>query len=314
MDRRLVGGLVLAVAVIAALAGNARTKQVAGDVVRGPLPDPPAVGDCVLEPLPESVLNAFNGSEEVADHLTVRMAPCTGARYGEVVAVVAAGLDYSVPTGGDIWSDPNSPANTCSAAAGTYLGAEAGDYLHRWSPATAMTLGAVGPDPVLAHAGQRWLACLVVGLGEPDGAVRTTHRYSRTLRDALSSLRLPPELAQCAPALPAMGASVEMIPCGRPHSAELFGTAWSDRPDDAERVRLTGECTDFVRKLAGTADPTAGGRLRVRVTSVELPPDSSDTSPDAVGPMYYYCGVEAVAGHVLTGPLLGLGIGPLPVR
>lgn len=304
----------LAVAVIAALAGNARTKQVAGDAVRGPLPPPPAVGDCVLEPLPESVLNAFSGPGEVDDHLTARIAPCSGGRYGEVVAVVAAGLDYSAPTRGDVWTDQNSPANTCSAAAETYLGDEAVDYLHGWSPATAMALGGVAPDPVLARAGQRWLACVVVGIGEPEGALRQTQRYSRTLRNALSSLRLPPELAQCAPALPAMGASVETVSCGRPHTAELFGTAASDRPDDAEQVRLTGECGDFVRKLSGTGDPTAGGRLRVRVTSVQLPPDSADTGPDAVGPVYYYCGVEAVAGHVLTGPLLGLGIGPLPVR
>ena len=39
----------LAVAVVAAFAGNARTKDVAGEAVRGLVPGPPSVGDCLLE-------------------------------------------------------------------------------------------------------------------------------------------------------------------------------------------------------------------------------------------------------------------------
>jgi hypothetical protein len=314
VDRRLGGVLVLVLALVATLAGNARTKQLAGDPVRGPLPDPPAVGDCVLEPLSQQVLNAFGSTQPARDYPTPRTAPCTGTRYGEIVAVLAAGLDYVAPATGDAWSDTNSPANRCSSAAEMYLGVRDVDHPSaRWSPTAAIAVGAVGPGPVLSGAGQRWLACVVLAFGD-SAASENTKRFTGTLRAALASLRLPPQLAQCVPVLPDPSAWEESIPCARPHRAELLGFAWSDQPDDVVKRRLTGECPELASKLTGLADPSGHGRLRVRVTSVQLPPDASGTDPDGVGPVNYYCGIEATGGHVLTGPLLGLGEGPLPIH
>ena len=315
MDRRWGGVLVLVVAIVAALAGNARTKLVAGHGLTEQLPDPPAVGDCVLEALSESVLNAFDRTVEIRDFPSARISPCTGSRYGEVVAVLDTGLDYTAPSDGDVWGDPKSPANRCSSAVELYLGVPAADdRSSRWSPTASVAVAGLGPGPVLTDAGQRWVACVVVSLAESANDPRGTQRFTGTLQDALETLRLPPQLAQCAPSLPdpTLG-SVSMIPCDRPHSAELLGFAWSDRPDNATKSRLAHECPELIGMLTGLADPTAHGRLRVRATSMQLPPDASDTDPDAVGPVYYYCGVEATSGLLLTGPMLGLDNGPLPI-
>ena len=305
----------LAVAVIAALAGNARTKQVSGDPVRGSLPNPPAVGDCVLEPMPAASFNgSFNGPEGAVEPPAADTAPCTGERYGEVIAVIPDGLDYVAPADGDVWGDQRSPDRQCSAAADVYLGIDGDAYgPGRWFPMTSVEMARIGPGPVLAGAGQRWLAC-TLGASSMSNGTPSARPYSLTLRHALSSLQLPPEVAECAPALPGPTGSVEVFSCERPHVAEVLGFASSDRPNAAVKRRLTSECPGLIRSLTRLADPAADSRLQISVSSVQLPPDSSDSDRDAVGPVYYYCGVEATGGHLLTGPLLGLGGGPLPIR
>ena len=61
MDRRWGGLVILAVAVLIAFAGTGHVTSVAGTAVAGPVPDPPAVGDCLLE---QGAANPFDDSAD----------------------------------------------------------------------------------------------------------------------------------------------------------------------------------------------------------------------------------------------------------
>ena len=125
MDRRLVGGLVLVVAVIAALAGNARTKQVNGGPVRGPVAGAPLVGDCLLQPASSysgTVDGDIAASDDVAIYPSPPFGPCPTRRYGEVAAVIPDGLDYPSPAGMDTLTDPMAPQEFCWRATDDYVG------------------------------------------------------------------------------------------------------------------------------------------------------------------------------------------------
>src|SRR6478609_5495260 len=149
VDRRLVGGLVLVMALVAALVGNARPTHVDGDAVPAAVPGPPSVGECVLGPLRTTAAGApaVLTSGTGLSYAHVRTGPCAMARFGEVVGVLPDGLDYRAPVGADPADDPASPEQQCTARLVDYLGTadDAADP-RRWWPSPWAQVGLSAPS------------------------------------------------------------------------------------------------------------------------------------------------------------------------
>jgi hypothetical protein len=314
MDRRWGGALVLAVAIIAALVGNARTKQVSGAPVSAPVPDPPSVGDCLLE---SPGANAWgpvdygsNDDGQDSRYPELGLGACRDRRFGEIVGLVPDGLDRTMDTG-DPWSDPNSPLQDCYSDLSSYVGASdtAADPV-QWSPIPSTGLILVGPSAVQRAAGQRWLACVASGVNAATGQGAS---YRGSVRDVYRTLRFPPELAQCVDQVPSTAGNT-LVDCHQRHAAEMLGILFSDRPLSIDAAALARECTELARSMTGLKDITAGGRLRVGSIPTDLPPDSGAADPASSSPQQWFCVLTPTKGRALTGPLLGLGDGPVPVR
>ena len=306
--------LVLVVAVIAALVGNARTKQLAGSPVLAVIPGPPEVGACVLNPTDwNSRLPAGEPSVAVDGtvYLSVATGSCRPARYGEVAGVIADGLDYEPPATGDRSDDPNSPDRRCSDLVDEYVGNTGSVTASAtWYPAPSVGPMLLGPSALQQRFGARWLACVAVGYaGSASGT-----RYTGSVRDVMHTLRFPSALAQCLDAAPA-AATVATVDCRDPHPAELMASFYTDDPHAADRATLAKSCPAIAASLTGLSDPTAGGRLRVSTVTNNLPVygDNGDMNPEHMVDVESFCLIEATGGRVLTGPLLGLGNGELPL-
>jgi len=315
VDRRWGGVLVLVVAVVAALAGNARIKDIAGQALRGPVPGPPSVGDCLLEPPGTALWGTFAGDQgsgyalgDDAGYPSLRTGECAARRFGEVAGVVMDGPDRRL-TYQQAWGDASSAQSRCSDMVDAYLGAtRSSSAAPEWGPAPYATLVLVGPSDVQRADGQHWLGCVAAAVEAPG--VSTS--YTGTVRGMMRTLRFPPELAVCLEVQPST-AGVTQVGCGQQHKVELLAIGYSDdsrpaHPDDAER-----SCVALATSMTGLADPTAAGRLRVRAVGVPLPPDPNSADTSTANPTQWYCTIEPKGNHVLTGPLLGLGDGPLPL-
>jgi hypothetical protein len=316
VDRRWGGALVLVVAVIAALAGNARTKHLAGDAERGPVPGPPHVGDCLLESPGSVRWGTFDGDQSSADppggmaaYPSLRLGDCATRRFGEVAGVVADGSDRR-RTYQEAWGDPTSPESTCSALIDAYLGTpQVSAAPPTWSPAPYTALVLVGPSDLQRADGQHWLGCVAAGV---DGTGNPA-AYTGSVRGTLRSLRFPSQLAECLERQPST-AGVTAVGCDRPHKAELLAIGYSDAKRAVDTDDADLGCADLARSMTGLADPAAVGWLRVRTLAVQLPPDPNTADSSTANPTQWYCTIEPVGDHVLTGPVLGLGDGPPPVR
>jgi len=120
----VIGSAVLLVAVMAGL----RPHLVTGVAQAAPVPGPPAVGECVVDPLPAPkfgvvapVTAASGGTVPV--YPSQQIQPCTGARYGEITAVIAAPKPTVVrgdDADGRFLDDPNK--DSCFDPAQQYLG------------------------------------------------------------------------------------------------------------------------------------------------------------------------------------------------
>jgi len=105
----VIGVAVVLVAVVAGL----RPHLVTGSAQAVPVPGPPAVGDCVLDPLGPpaefNVIAASGGTVPVYPAQQIR--PCTGTRYGEITAVIPVPRPTVVKVGergGRYLDDPNN--------------------------------------------------------------------------------------------------------------------------------------------------------------------------------------------------------------
>jgi hypothetical protein len=281
--------------------------RVTGMPVRAPIAAPPAVGDCVLEAVDTG---AFGGLDEAGKHVDyphVLTATCPGARYAEVTAVVADGLAYRTPADGDVWADEHSPDRRCAAAADDYLGRATGSATPRWIPAVEIATGIIGPSVQAKHLGASWLAC-VVGSADRGSVGKGQTSYSGTLLQSMQTLRFPSQLGRCLTDLPTADSGFALVDCATSHRAEMLAWAQADPPTGAIVESMTTECPPLAGRLIGTDVAALGGRLDIKVVAVPL----ADTDAGQVTDLF--CVAAPPAGHVLTGPLLGLGERPLPIR
>ena len=324
MERRLVGALVLVLAVVAALAGNGRTKELAGTPERGPVPGPPKVGECVVERLEDRTFAVDTGGtggdfsgisdgSEGGSYLSTPTAvtrSCSDRRYGEVVAVIADGMDYLPPEQFTDEPDPDDPWMRCDAAVQGFLDAAPIDD-REWVPSASPSGALFGPSALQLALGQRWLGCAVMAY-----TASGEETYVGSLAGSMRTLTIPPDFAVCLETVPQPnGIGGEVTACDNPHQAEQFGAVYRDREVAADGRQLAASCPDLASALTRMPDPTAGGRLHIEVNEMRMLAydEAGDPLTDASA-ITYACLLVANRDAKLTGPLLGLAEAPLPIR
>lgn len=87
--------LICLVLVMTAVVANLGTHLVAGTGQAAPIPGPPAVGDCITDPIEPSWSESRSQSDQPGTtpstygYLAMNVSSCTGNRFGEVVSVIA---------------------------------------------------------------------------------------------------------------------------------------------------------------------------------------------------------------------------------
>jgi hypothetical protein len=296
MGRRLTGVAVLVLAIVAAVVvGGFHTKQVRGAPTTAPPPDPPAAGACLGN-------LAGYGYPFYASEV-----PCDRAHVGEVVEVMPAGALARATSTADSTNDDRDPSIACQQSVIRYLGVADGST---WLPSAPVAAYLIEPDPIAAQLGSDWLLCAagVEGADVGQGA------YNGTLRDAMRTGRFPPSFAVCPVSLEHTSSSQT---CTAEHSVEAFGVTTVG--DTGQLPELTASCATLVTSMTGLADPTAGGRLTValapQVSIVATQPAgrAAGTQTVNVSADIYVCLVHTTGSEQLTGPLLGLHGGRLPL-
>ena len=304
--------LVLVVAITALVIAQVAHPPLPGRATRGPVPGPPAVGDCLLDP---DGLSQGQTAEPAATYPWLRTGPCAGRRFGEVAAVLT---DYDlapapVPSkggvggdGGDVRvSDPYR--RPCWAAVNAWLGLPAPGgvaVVDRWAPDPLLAdVVLSGPSRVQRAAGQDWVACIAAGkdwAGARSGiSSHETAAYDTTARGTFDPGPPLPMFASCY-LHTQNSADWELVVCTTPHPVEVLESMVSDHPVTDQDRR---GCQAVARQLTAMPDPTAGGKLRTVVDDARAPD----------GQHFLACLMVTVGAARLTGPLLGLRDGPVPV-
>lgn len=305
---RGVGALVLLTAVVLVLATSALLNPgLAGQPAAAPLPAPPAVGSClVLTP-------------DRADAV-----PCDQEHHAEVVRTWPAGtLPPGVATFAAIAAYPFGGGGRVGTA-------DCEDEQQAWvqgadvpgsqfwvvsSPVVDSQL--LAAPPAQRTASQGWVACIVVA---PDRQLLTGSLRAGTPTPPVS------RLGSCVQEATNAWGPVTLT-CDQPHRTEILasfriGSVFDDQGHYigfANDATLSASCTALVAAVARTDDPTFGGRLEVRAES--LFPASIwevDATDPAGMPVHTYiplpqCAVELVGDGTLSGTVVGLGDGPLPL-
>ena len=223
MTHRQQGLVVLGLAVVlVAVVAGLRPNLVTGSAQAVPVPGPPVVGDCVLDPLgpPEEfdVTAASGGTVPVYPAQQIR--PCTGTRYGEIAAVIPAPKPTVVKlgeTGGRYLDDPNQ--DSCFPAVMQYVGMTTQPILRFWQTFLQITIALSRPFPRQQAAGQRWAACIVTL--SPSDPLSPTPRYGSSIRNALHTGRQRDQLGNCTAAL-GWNSGITSSSCSRPHALEIL--------------------------------------------------------------------------------------------
>ena len=314
VNRRWIGLMVLFV-VILGVSATARVahRQVAGTGQIGPIPGPPSIGDCLLEPV------GRRSRAVQTEHAAVATGPGEGRRYGEVVSVISAAqvqpFRQDINDGSVV--DPN--LDICENTTVLFLGLGAGpghpanpavpghpiNVFTYWSPVLLTSFFyAAGPSALQTSMGQRWLACISY---VPDATTQTSVPYDRSARGTFTTGTPPTVYAACLETADA--AMLSIINCSLPHAAEIFGYRFAEAA--TPRPALDATCTAMIKKFTGMSDPSAGGRLTAK--TVAAGGSANPASIDATAGGAISCLVTAPTGHHLNGPLMNLGNKPLPL-
>lgn len=307
------GGLLVIglVVILVAVTTGLRAHVVAGVGRSAPVPGPPAVGDCVLDPLvPGSPLEladvtATSGGT-VPRYPTQQIHSCTGTRYGEVVAVLPSPSPVLVKVddaGGRYLDDSN--ADGCMTTASHYVGMTTPPVLHFWQVYLAFTTTLSRPSERQESAGQQWAACIVA----PQYFSPALEQYPGSIRDAAHTGSQRNRLGNCVASADVNG---ENGPddCGRPHARQFFAFG-STGAEVVDRTEIESTCRQLVGQVTAIPDLTAGGALSL---VVQIQDDNGTAIDTAEVPTHsdMSCGVAAVGTRSLTSSLLAWGDRPLP--
>ncbi len=297
------GIALLVLAVVGAIVLGARhQKLVAGSATPASLTEAPKVGDCVLEPLPD-----WQQPPEMSE-----VAPCGQRKFGEVVAVMPGSLNnYLASMNTDRGDDPVTPEGTCVRVGSAFLGlpstaADPRTHPTTWYPSPSIGMQVVQPNALARRFGADWTACVVRIF---SNSTSSGPSYTGTLAAVNTTFGYPPEAATCWRTM--QKREWPPVSCRTPHAVEEFGSVGDLDPTMTSASSLHGSCLQLVSRMTGKVDPTAGGVLLIRVVlSGSYLSDQNST----VTLVNYSCLVEVRPGEQLTGPLLNLEDGPIPLR
>ncbi len=313
VDRRAVGLTVLALALLAALVvPGFASRSVAGRATTVPVPAPPQVGDCVLDPIGPAVSDATNNTWVLP---SPRYGRCDVSHTAEVIEVAA-----NVPT---VTTDPNTgqPVMTtqfdpvmgmCGRTLAGYIGMDGvtsrGGF-EGWFPSFMVTTSVIGPRPWQRADGQHWAACVVLAADEHGLTVPTT----TVVRGALPTGTIGAQFGLCQSVV---GNVSSVVPCGEPHSTEWFGNAsWA--AGDADPGITAAGCRRLVAAAtlipAATIDRSLTIRVKVEYTNRSGDVVEHGATADEIKWTQASCEATATNGRSLEGSLLGLGTRPIPL-
>ncbi|MTD12805.1 hypothetical protein GIS00_02450 [Nakamurella sp. YIM 132087] len=291
MRRQLVGALVLILACCAVLAGGALLgRDLPGRPSIGPIPGPPAVGDCLT-----TVVRAHDALADAVGRVPMYRSdvaePCSGRRVGEVVAVLTdpepvrtVSVQYPGQGIGQALEDPNE--RTCSAAAAEYLGLPPDEGMWEAETSVISAVQVIGPSAVQAASGQSWAACVLQNAAAGDAA----SGFAGSVQGALSRFPALPDLLICEP-----------MPCDGPHRQEYLADANFTAP--AVLAEVQASCESYARERTGLAElPEIDGLTVVLITDPDQLAKASRARPALVT-----CALHANSERLLTGSLLGVG-------
>lgn len=305
----LVGLVLLAALIVPAAAG----RSIAGSAVAVPLAGPPAVGNCLttaqpsVDDLQDLSAQFSSGPSGPLRYRSVPLSPCTGARYGEVVDVLAdpgkIAASQDAGTGRTSMSDPNSFG--CSTAVARYTGSARSRFSY-WRVALAAIPVLVGPDERALRAGQHWAACLLVTPTATGSTAELAGSPVTVLTDGTGG----DQLGSCQNG-PAPAPTPSAGSCAFPHRTEILGQAYGPALAGVTRSELTRTCNQLVADLTGKPDITVTGALRV-AAPVFADGDARDYGKPTTATSIALCAVSAADEATLGGSLLGLGQRPIP--
>jgi len=317
----LIGLVLLAAAVIP----NLRSRTVAGTAQAVPVPGPPAVGDCVTDPIDPGWNNLGVRSVPAGTTVStytypqVAISHCQVSRYGEITEVIANPTKPVVTTTGDgsgsSMDVTDSNMDTCQSAGYRYVGiATTGNsvapLLARWYPQLFTDTAASTPSIRQQVAGQHWLACIVYLHGFTDpGLFAEQERYDSSLRNAFLTGAERNRTGLCVAGANLDQGKSGLIGCGTDHQSEIFGSGATDDHPMA-RTDLQRSCRQVVARLTNLQDVTAAGltvqmlatdRYQAPITSASIPANT-----------ILSCGVTSTHYRSLAGSLLAIGSQPIP--
>lgn len=313
MHRQRVGLVIIGVVVALVLVvAGLHPHLVTGAAQATPVPGPPAVGDCVVDPVPDpnrGVLAPVTADSRgtVPVYPAQQIRPCPGARYGEITAVIAIPKPTVVSgddADGRYLDDPNR--SSCFVAAQQYLGTTTEPNQRFWQGTDLQfTLALSRPSPRQQAAGQRWAACIVTLPTSAQAAAAP--QYSNSIRDAVHTGRYRDQLGTCIPDVDFAGG---YIICSQPHALEVTGL--SDSGDLAvTRDQVQHSCLQLVSQVTAMPDPTANGALSIQIGVTDnngTPVRSSEVPAHSA----VSCGIATTGNRTLRGSLLALGRHPIP--
>ncbi len=316
MYRQRVGLVVIGLAVVlVAVVAGLRPQVVTGAAQATPVPGPPGVGDCVVDPIPGrpqrlDIVTADSGGT-VPVYPAQQIRPCIGARYGEITAVIAAPKPTVVEgddADGRHLEDPN--ADSCLPTAMQYVGVTTQPIQRFWRPFLQFLFVLSRPSARQEAAGQRWAACIVT-LQPPDSAshTRAAPLYGSSIRNAVRTGRQRDQLSNCIAAADWNGLFT-VDGCSKPHALELL--AFGDSGDHlVTRVQVEASCQQLARQLTAMPDPTAAGALSIQINVTDDKGAAIITSqvPAHSG---LTCAVTTTGNRKLRGSLFALGRQPIP--
>ncbi|AZI56921.1 hypothetical protein EH165_00780 [Nakamurella antarctica] len=285
---------------IAALVGLA-TISVVGHALR-PVPGtasavsppgPPSVGDCLSTPdFAEGIAFSESTAGPIRVTQVLPLAPCSGPRFGEVFELLP------VLTGADRQRAVCSGLDAFAGRSPAVPGQE-------WSPASAVSVVATGPNDRQFAAGQRWVACVITAAlrGQWDGPSR---QHFPAIPSAFAACfgRVGP--LRFAP----------LVDCNSPHRMEVLGRMPIIHTGQTQKD-LDTTCQRWASKVTLMPEVTAGGLLSVRALVID-PQDSQeviDPASLAEGEKTFaMCiGFPSAEDRMLVGPLASLGSAPVPI-
>ena len=233
--------------------------------------------------------------------------PCTGLRYGEITAVIAAPKPTVVRgnnADGRYLNDPNE--SSCFVAAQQYLGMTTQPTECFWQGTILrFALALSRPSTRQEAAGQRWAACIVT-LPPPDPASAPS-RYGSFIRNALHTGQYRGQLGSCILAVDWDGG---LAICSQLHALEVMG--YGDSGDHlVTRVQVEMSCQQLVRQLTAMADPTTAGALSIQI-NIQDNSSTVITTPQVPSHSNLACGVTTTGTRKLRGSLIALGRQPIP--